>query len=290
MTSMRSTWRGSTGYLFCAYPADRWSTEMPCKVLITGASGAVGYAVTRALRERGHSVVGFDREPARLPGEHLVGDMLDFETLQVAMAGIDTVVHCAAVPDRQDFPSQLVPVNIVGTHLVLEAARLNEVRRVVNVSSVRVVGGLDWERGKIGLDQGLVPGDHYGVSKATGELLARMYAQRFGMMILSARIGWFVRNLDEAKLFETVRTAPRFYLSHRDAGNFFIRAVEAPLNQYAAVFVTSRNNDDSAFDLEPARALVGYEPQDTWPSGSSWSEELHFASPRFGPSLRPNGD
>jgi len=262
---------------------------MQSKVLVTGASGAVGSTVTRVLRERGHAVRGFDCEPPRTPGEHHVGDLLDFEALSRAVSGMDTLVHCAAVPDRQDFPSQLVPVNIVGTHLVLEAARLAGLRRVINVSSVRVVGGIDWARGRIGLEQGLVPGDHYGVSKATGELLARMYAERFAMSILSARLGWFVRNPDEAKLFETVRAASRFYVSHRDAMDFFVRAVEAPFEGYAAVFVTSRNNDDSAFDLAPTRALLGFEPVDSWPSGSSWSEEQHFDSPRFGPSVRPGG-
>jgi uronate dehydrogenase len=255
--------------------------------LVTGASGAVGHAVVRALRERGHQVRGFDREPARMPGAHQVGDLLDVEALGQAVAGMETIVHCAAVPERQDFASELVPANIVGTHLLLEAARLASVQRVIYVSSVRVVGGLDWEKGRIGLAEGFVPGDHYGVSKATGELLARMYAERFGITVLSARLGWFVRNVDEARLFESLRSAPRIYLSHRDAETFFMRAVEAPLPRYAAVFVTSKNDDDSAFDLEPARAVLGFEPEHSWPSGSNWSEELRFDSPRFGASLRP---
>ncbi|MFZ5892983.1 MAG: NAD-dependent epimerase/dehydratase family protein [Myxococcota bacterium] len=260
---------------------------MQRKVLVTGASGAVGYAVTHALRERGHSVRGFDREPAREPGEHLVGDLLEEEALARAVDSVEVVVHCAAVPDRQNFPRELVPTNITGTHFVLEAARVAGVRHFIYVSSVRVVGGIDWEQGRIGLEAGLVPGDHYGVSKAAGELLARMYADRFGMSVLSARLGWFVRNREEARLFESVRSAPRIYVSHRDTERFFVRAVETPLASYAAVFVTSQNGGDSAFDLEPARQLVGFVPQDTWPSGSQWSEDMHFDSPLFGASIRP---
>lgn len=258
------------------------------KILVTGASGAVGYAVTRALCAREHRVRGFDREPARDGGEHVVGSLLDFEALLSAAEGIDVIVHCAAVPDRQDFPSELVPTNITGTHYVFEAARLANVQRVIYVSSVRVVGGMDWQRGTIGLDSGLVPNDHYGVSKATGELLARMYAERFGMTVLSARLGWFVRNFEEADLFETVAFARRIYLSHRDAQEFFVRAVEATLPSYAAVFVTSKNDDDSAFDLKPTHALLGYEPKDAWPSGSTWSEDMRFDSPLFGRSVRPS--
>ncbi|MGC4089235.1 MAG: NAD(P)-dependent oxidoreductase [Polyangiaceae bacterium] len=221
---------------------------MQRKVLVTGASGAVGHAVTRALRARGHTVRGFDREPARAEGDHVVGNLLDPEALAQPMAGMDTLVHCAAVPDRQDFPKELVPTNISGTHMALEAARLARVERVIYASSIRVVGGLDWGQGQIGLDAGFVPGDHYGVSKATGELLARMYAERFGISVLSARLGWFVRNQDEAKLFESVQTAPRIYLSHCDAEDFFTRAVELPLPRYAAVFVTSHNGGNSAFE------------------------------------------
>ncbi len=263
--------------------------ETVLNILVTGASGAVGFAVTRALRQRGHHVRGFDRAPARVEGPHTVADLRDFDALSQAIAGADVVVHCAAVPDRQDFPTELVPTNIIGTHVLFEAARLAKVSRVVYASSIRVVGGLDWGRGTIRLDAGLVPGDHYGVSKATGELLARMYAERFGMSVLSARLGWFVRNLGEAELFETVRHARRIYLSHRDAEAFFVRAVEAPWSGYSAVFVTSQNGGDSGFDLEPARALLGFEPHDSWPSGSTWSDDMRFESPTFGPSVRPSG-
>jgi nucleoside-diphosphate-sugar epimerase len=243
--------------------------------------------VVRALRERGHEVRGFDREPARMPGAHELGDLLDVEALAHAVAGMETVVHCAAVPERQDFASELVPANIVGTHLLFEAARLARVQRVIYVSSVRVVGGLDWEKGRIGLAAGFVPGDHYGVSKATASFWLACTRSVSASPFSSARLGWFVRNGEEARLFESVRSAPRIYLSHRDAETFFIHAVEASLPPYAAVFVTSKNDGDSAFDLEPARAVLGFEPEHSWPSGSNWSEELRFDSPRLGASLRP---
>lgn len=256
----------------------------PHRILVTGASGAVGSSAVRALRERGHVVRGFDRAPSRDAGDHRIGDLLDLAALGAAVEGVDTVLHLAGVADRQDFARELVPNNIVGTQHVLEAARLAGVARFVYASSIRVVGGLDWERGTIGLDAGLVPGDHYGVSKATGELLARMYAERFGLSVISARLGWFVRNLEEARLFETLSVAKRIYLSHRDAERFFVRAVEAASVGYAALFVTSRS---TAFELGPTRTALGYEPEDEWPAGSSWSEEAPFASPAWGASLLP---
>ena len=45
-----------------------------------------------------------------------------------------------------------------------------------------------------------------------------------------------------------------------------------------------------AFDLEPARRLLGYEPEDSFPHGCHFSEEIRFASPEFAPSLLPDGE
>jgi hypothetical protein len=79
----------------------------------------------------------------------------------------------------------------------------------------------------------------------------------------------------------------RIYLSHDDALEFFARAVEADNVPFAALFVVSKNGGRALFDVEPTRTLLGFEPRDTWPEGSSWSSELHFPSPRYAASLIP---
>ncbi len=259
------------------------------RLLVTGAAGALGHAVTQGLRERGHVVRGFDLRSSS-DGEHHVGDILDVDALREAVRGVDTIVHLAGVPERDSFVKQLVPNNIVGTHNVFEAARMEGVGKVVYASSCRVVGGLDWSRSapQIGLDAGLVPGDHYGLTKASCELMAKMYSDRFGMSVVCARLGWFVRNLGEAEYVEKVESGRRIYVSHRDAVRFFELAVTADDVRFAAVFVVSRNDDNPLFDPEPARELFGFIPLDSWPQGSSWSEELHFPSPRHAPSLLPD--
>lgn len=258
------------------------------KILVTGSSGAVGYAVAFALRKRGHEVRGLDLLPQRLPGDHRIASILDVDALQSAAKGMDAIVHTAAVPDRQNFANALVPHNIVGTQNVFEVARLEGVNRVVNTSSVRVVGGLDWDRDCIGLDAGFVPGDHYGITKATGELIGAMYARRFGISVVSVRLGWFVRNLKEADLLKSLPSGPRIYLSHDDAKDFFIRAVEKPDIAHCAVYVTSHNGGDSAFDLLPAKQIFGFRPKDSFPEGSHWSPDDEFPSPEMAPSLRPS--
>ncbi len=258
------------------------------RILVTGASGAIGHTVTRGLREKGHFVRGYDLNAATLPGEHRVADLLDMDALRDASSDVDVIIHLAAVPDRDNFAEQLVPTNIVGTHKVFEAARLAGVKRVIFGSSCRVVGGLDWTQEKISLDAGLVPGDHYGVTKATGEILGRMYADRFGISVICARLGWFVRNKEEAARLESVTSGTRIYLSHDDAMQFFVKALEVENVQFAALFVASLNGGRSVFDTEPTRVLLGFEPKDSWPEGSSWTDQVYFPSPRYGPSLIPS--
>lgn len=260
------------------------------RILVTGAAGALGHTIACGLRERGYAVRGFDRIAGRHGNEHVLGDLLDVEAVKAAARDVDAVIHLAAVADRQRFAAEIVPHNIVGTHHVLEASRLARVRRFVYASSCRVVGGLDWDGAVIGLDAGFVPGDHYGVSKATGELLTDMYARRFGMQVVCARLGWFPRNVDEAAKLPGVSCGKRIYLSHDDALRFFVCTLETPSLSSATVFVVSKNDGDPAFDLEPARRLLGYEPQDSFPDGCHFSEEIRFASPEFAPSLLPDGD
>ena len=262
--------------------------EQRLRILVTGAAGAVGAHVVEALLDRGHEVRGLDLKKSRTAVEQFTTSVTDLHGLRVAARGMDVIVHTAGVPERQNFGASLVPHNIIGTHNVFEAARLEAVGRVVNTSSIRVVGGLNRETGKIGLEAGFVPGDHYGVSKVAGEVIGEMYSRRFGIAVASVRLGWFVRNRKEADALPSIPLGRRIYLSHNDAKDFYVRAVEQPGISHAVVFVTSYNGGDPAFDLEPARRVFGYSPKDSYPSGSTWSDGDDFPSPVVGPSLAPH--
>ncbi|HEY6726198.1 MAG TPA: NAD(P)-dependent oxidoreductase, partial [Polyangiaceae bacterium] len=213
------------------------------RILVTGASGALGDATVRSLRERGHRVRGFDCSAARAGSpeseDHVVGDLQDVDALYAAAEGAEVIVHFGAVPDRDDFVQRLVPVNIVGTYNLFEVARMRAIPRVVYASSCRVLGALDWTTETLTLEAGFAPGDHYGLTKATGELLGQLYSHRFAITVLCARIGWFVRNRNEAEKMGTSEVGQRMYLSHRDAARFFELAVDVPLPAFSAVFVTS---------------------------------------------------
>ena len=250
------------------------------RVLVTGAAGAIGYSVSVGLETRGHAVRGYDCGPARRPGEHVVGELSDVAKLKSAMEGIEIVVHLAATADSADFVTDLLPNNIVGTYNVFEAAVAAGVERVVYASTLRVVAGLGWgDRAEpVTAADGLHPHDFYSLTKCCGELMGEMYVKWGKLSVICARCGWFVRNRAEAASMRRLEAAQRVYLSHRDGAEFFSCAVEVQDVKYAQLFAISKNHGKGVLDLVAAKEIIGYEPRDSWPEGSSW-EEREFPSP-----------
>jgi nucleoside-diphosphate-sugar epimerase len=244
------------------------------RVLVTGASGAIGRRVCAELLRSGHAVRGFDRSALAFADfPHVVGELTDAGALASAVVDVDAIVHLAATPDRAAFVEDLVPNNIVGSYRVLEAARAANVGRVVFASSARVASPLDEEKPRaITVEDGYRPGDFYALSKCCGELLAEMFARQHGITVVCARIGWFVRDRREAELIESLPHLHDIYLSHRDALSFFVAALAADITGFHQLFVTSKNGGKPRYDLGPTARLLGYEPRDTWPEGWSWEE------------------
>ncbi len=113
-------------------------------VLVTGASGFLGWHVARALVERGHSVRALVRPGSRvreLDVEVVTGDLRDPESLARAAAGCGLAFHVAA--DYRFWsrePRELYASNVDGTRNLLEAAKNQGVERVVYTSTVGCIG------------------------------------------------------------------------------------------------------------------------------------------------------
>lgn len=125
------------------------SDEMPQTVLITGATGAVGPRVVRALHWAGYQIRTFsvdtpvlDMFPPQV--EVIIGDVTDKNVVQSAMQGVSAVVHMAALLHVVNLSSGLREkcerVNIGGTATVVEAAIKEGVKRVVLFSTIAVYG------------------------------------------------------------------------------------------------------------------------------------------------------
>jgi dihydroflavonol-4-reductase len=113
-------------------------------VLVTGASGFLGWHVARLLIDRGYHVRALVRPGSRVEGldlEIATGDLRDRESLDRAAAGCGLLFHVAA--DYRLWakdPAELYRSNVDGTRKLLQAAKVAGVERVVYTSTVGCIG------------------------------------------------------------------------------------------------------------------------------------------------------
>jgi len=151
-------------------------------ILVTGATGFVGWHVARRLIERGARVRALVRDPARLREldgvEPVSGDLRDSASLNGAVEGCGVVYHVAAdyrLWTRE--PQEMFRSNVDGTRSLLEAARNAGVERFVYTSTVGCIGmpagGLGDESSAVSLEQMAGP---YKRSKFLAERAALEFA------------------------------------------------------------------------------------------------------------------
>ncbi len=232
-------------------------------ILITGSSGAVARAICPDLIAGGHALRGFDRVATPNIQDMIVGNIEDRGVVAQAMQGMNAVIHLAAEPNDADFPL-LVGPNVIGLFNVMDAARAANIKRIVLASSIQVLSHRSRANAPASVHDAS-PGNHYALTKLWAEKMGEMYARHYGLSVLVVRIAWLVRNQTEAMAMLR-NPRPHLYLSARDAGRFFVRAVEAEGIDFAVVYAGSRGAE-LAFDMASARAVLGYVAQDTWPHG-----------------------
>jgi uronate dehydrogenase len=242
----------------------------PKRILVTGSTGAVGQPLCRHLVERGHVVRGFARHPTPGLTDYVVGDLTDRDAVRRAVEGMDAVVHLGAYPNPADFIDVLLGPNVVGLYHICEAAVEHRVGRLVLASTVQVISGHKFRDRAVRIEDGPAPVNHYALTKAWAELAGDMYARVHNLSVISVRIGWFPRNTGEAVRLAASEFGRDIFLSHRDSNRFLALCVESdqpPPGTSAVVQAASRPTRAPRMDLEPARRVIGYEPQDTWPEG-----------------------
>lgn len=178
-------------------------TDRP--TLVTGATGLVGYWLTRALADAGADVVCLVRD--WVPQSELVrtgldqrvktvrGDVRDQALLErvIGEYEIDTVMHLAAqtivgIANRN--PVSTFESNIQGTWALLEACRRSpSVKQVVFASSDKAYG--DCETLPYDETTPLVGRHPYDVSKSCADLIAQSYATTYGLPVTITRCGNF---------------------------------------------------------------------------------------------------
>ena len=248
-------------------------------ILVTGSAGTLGRAAVNALTAAGLPVIGFDLHPTPgLPADRsIVGTLTDGDLIRRATVGARCVIHLAATPDDAQFPrgaapddgdnflSELVPNNIVGSYHVMEAVRKEGVPRVILASTGQVVDNYV-RTDRVPVTTTLLPEPRYlyACTKVFLEALGQVYARQHPIRVLAVRLGWCPRPGQE-KEFNQSPFGPNVYLSPGDAGRFFVAAVTVKeLPSYAVVYCTSRPARRTLHDLTETKRILGYEPRDTW--------------------------
>jgi uronate dehydrogenase len=235
-------------------------TATPAKpVLLTGAAGNLGRVLARELAAQGWTLRLTDIHsfPEALPPRATFAraDLNDGVALLRQAEGCGAILHFGGVSVEQPFETVLGP-NLRGLYHVYEAAR-REGARVVFASSNHSIGFHERPNGneaKLDADCAFRPDGYYGLSKAYGELMGRLYWDKHGVENVNLRIGSCFPEPVEARMLST-------WLSYADLVRLVVAAVTAPRSGHCVIWACSDN--PASFWGKDHRERIGWRPQDT---------------------------
>ena len=135
-------------------------------LLLTGVSGYLGHALSKALVARNFDVTGAGRNPAdtasALPWREL--DLAKVGHARKAVVGVEQVIHCAGIAHNNGAQADYDRVNVKAALALADAALCNGVRRFIFVSSLNVVPA-DSASAELPIDHYPVPQNAYAASK-----------------------------------------------------------------------------------------------------------------------------
>lgn len=228
-------------------------------VLLTGASGNLGRVLAPALAERGWTLRLTDIQPFpdALPrgASFLKADLNDGLALVRMAEGCGAILHFGGTSVERPFEEVIGP-NLRGLYHVYEAAR-REGARVVFASSNHSIGFHERPTGnqeRLDFDCAFRPDGYYGLSKAYGELMGRMYWDKHGVENVNLRIGSCFPMPADNRMLST-------WLSYDDLARLAERCVMAERTGHAVIWACSDN--PASFWGKDHRDRIGWAPQDT---------------------------
>lgn len=256
------------------------------QILLTGASGKLGSHLRQWFVARGRAFLATDIIAPEDGAPMEIADLADREAVDRLMAqDISAVVHFGGMAKEAGWQTVL-EANIMGTYNIFEAARKAGVGRVIFASSYHAQGMYPTTEVPIGIDAPYRPDSLYGVSKAFGETLSRLYFDKFGVECLAIRICtagnpgtprearlWFNRD-DLASLVE--RALEIEVLGHRiiygmsdNPNGFFVNRPDADLGWSPAHGALELGSPDPRQPLDPD------DPRHRW-TGGVFAQWGHF--------------
>jgi nucleoside-diphosphate-sugar epimerase len=243
------------------------------KLLITGCNGLIGTILWEHLADS-FELYGLDLYSNKNEKNIFQANIAHPEQIRTVfdrIPSLNYIVHLAGDP-RMDADWGSVNVNnISGTKNIYEAAQIHKVKRVIFASSNHVTGAYEgfppgFQRRK---NQNLIttkdpirPDGFYGVSKAAGEAIARMYYELYGLEAICIRIGSVLKDNDP-------RTNARYestWLSHRDLVQLVKKSLLTDV-KFGIYYGVSKNRK-RFWDITDAEAELDYHPEDDASSNS----------------------
>jgi uronate dehydrogenase len=232
-------------------------TETPAKpVLLTGASGNLGRALARILGALGWTLrltdIASFPDPLPAGARFTRADLGDGVAMLRLAEGCGAILHFGGVSVERPFEEVLGP-NLRGLHHIYECAR-REQARVIFASSNHSVGFHERTE-TIDADAPFMPDGFYGLSKAYGELMGKLYWQKHGVESVSVRIGSSFPEPVDARMLAT-------WLSFEDLSRLVARCVLTERVGCSVIWGASANQRMTWWGRD-ARDVVGWTPQDS---------------------------
>jgi nucleoside-diphosphate-sugar epimerase len=228
------------------------------RVLVTGAAGRIGQLVIKHLADDYDFVLTDIRplpQPSALPFTQ--ADIADLDVVRQLCPGVDTVLHLAT-RQHDALWEDLLPVNLVGTYNVFQAAHEAACRRVIFTSSIQVLEG--HPHGFCAPAAPVRPVNLYAATKVWGEALGSVFADRYGLSVLCLRLGWVLAA--DAPILAAGRADPSYVLTHGDLIRLIAAALATPDDLHYGIFHGPSANRWQRLETGVSQLLPGYAPKD----------------------------
>lgn len=170
------------------------------RLVVTGGAGFIGSNFVRQMLKKypAYQIINVDaltyagnleslKDVASNPNYSFVRtDIRDITNIdRIFERGVDVVVHFAAEShvDRSILnPGEFLQANVIGTQVLLDAAKKHNIKKFVHVSTDEVYGTLE-KTGLFSEATPLQPNSPYSASKASSDLLVRAYHETYGLPV-----------------------------------------------------------------------------------------------------------
>jgi UDP-glucose 4-epimerase len=173
-------------------------------ILITGSSGASGKAIAEWLSPT-YNIIGFDLHSGDFTSQ--IGNLTDWATIKTLTKGVSTIIHTASLHaphisthSRESF----IDTNIKGTLYLLEAAKLNGVKKLIYTSSTSLYGeSMNNPNQAVWITEEVQPKvrDIYDITKQTAEELCKDFFDADTLQTMSLRVSRFWDEPLDKKVF-----------------------------------------------------------------------------------------